>query len=298
MHTTNTVLMIRPDHFGFNPQTAATNTFQHKPSLSEQEVQKQAMAEFELMVKTLQNNHVRVLVMPSRTDTITPDALFPNNWFSHHENNTFILYPMLAPNRRAERQILHLEKTLTKARLPAQTIIDMSSLEEQGKILEGTGSMVLDRTNKTAYAMRSPRTTDAAFSDWCKKLGYEKIFFHGPIYHTNMLMCIGEQFAVVCLDSIQENERDIVRQKLRATHKELIDITMDQVNHFSGNILQLRSTDNNSLIVMSTAAYEAFSPDQRTTLERHGKIVTVSIPTIESVGGGSARCMMAEIFTG
>lgn len=301
--TTDTVVMISPDKFGFNPQTAETNVFQHEPTQSEQELQLHASSEFTAMVDQLRGEGIRVAVLPSVTNAVTPDAVFPNNWFSHHEDNTLVIYPMLAPNRRAERQVDALKGALKQVDIIDTTLLDLSGLENDGHILEGTGSLVLDRANKVAFAMESPRTTKEAFDEWTKSMDYQGILFHAydeksfPVYHTNVVMSIGEQFAVACVDAITdpEEKRDFTAT-LTQLGKQIIPITQEQMNHFCGNILQVRSETGESKIVMSDTAFNAFSQEQQHQLTQFGKIVAVHIPTIETVGGGSARCMLAEVF--
>lgn len=300
---TNTVVMVHPAHFGFNPETAASNTFQHHID-SETDVQQKALVEFDHAVSTLEQNGITVLILPSRTDMTTPDSIFPNNWFSHHRNGTLIIYPMLTPNRRAERQTKKLEKLLTSNNIPVTNVIDLSIDEKQDDILEGTGSLVLDRVHKVAFAMESARTTRKEFDKWISLMGYNGVFFDAYeqsghfIYHTNVAMSVGDTYAIICLDSITStNERKRVEQKLRKIGKHIIRITTDQVAHFCGNTLQLRSSGNEPVIVMSETAYHAFTKNQKKELEKYGRIVTLAIPTIETIGGGSARCMLAEVFS-
>lgn len=299
---TNTVVMISPDQFGFNPQTAVTNAFQNKPK-DEKETRDAALKEFNNMVQKLRKYNINVLVLKSRTDVITPDAVFPNNWFSSHQEGKIVLYPMLAPNRRAERQPDALKKVLSQVGIDNLRIVDLSDGENRGNILEGTGSLVLDRKNKIAYAMESPRTTKEMFYEWCIKMEYQAIFFHAydknslPIYHTNVVMSIGEGFTVVCLESIKNSmEKQKIIEKLKEDGSALIPISLKQVYSFCGNILQLKPAKGNKIIVLSETAFEAFSLEQKIQLEKFGELVTVDISTIEKVEGGSARCMLAEIF--
>lgn len=300
---TDTVVMISPDQFGFNPQTANTNVFQHKVNIKEKELQQKAQKEFNNMVSILKSEGINVNVLPSRTGVVTPDAVFPNNWFSSHPERKIILYPMLAPNRRAERQPEELKKILSTIGINNPHIIDLSSEENRGKILEGTGSLVLDRKNKVAFAMESPRTTKIIFDEWCKKIGYQGIFFHAydkdslPIYHTNVTMSLGEGFAVACLESIKNlSEKKILTEKLKENGRKLIPISLKQTYSFCGNILQLKSTKGDKKIVLSKTAFKSFTLKQINQLKEFGELVVVEIPTIEKVGGGSARCMLAEIF--
>jgi hypothetical protein len=296
--------MVEPVHFGFNSQTAQTNPFQHNPNDSESNIQRKAYAEFTSMVNTLRKNEISVLVLLSRKDKVTPDSVFPNNWFSHFQSGELIIYPLLTSNRRAERQTPLLEKLLISQHIPISEIIDLSTDENEGHILEGTGSLVLDRTHKVVFAMNSPRTTKAELDKWCKITGYQGVFFNAydansfPIYHTNVTMNIGQDFAVACLESIKDlSERSLVENSLKLGGKEVIDITIEQMYKFCGNILQLVSNNGLSKIVMSETAFNGFTPNQLNTLQKYGEIVSVCIPTIEEVGGGSARCMLAEVFS-
>lgn len=300
---TNTVVMVSPLHFGFNPQTAASNPFQHNVRDSQNHVQQKALQDFKNMVYALKHAGVSVVVLPSNKDVVTPDSLFPNNWFSHHQNGKLIIYPMLAPNRSAERQVNQLVRLLCSAGVAVSEVVDMTSDEKHGNYLEGTGSLVLERGKNVAFGMESPRTTRAAFDQWCRMMGYEGVFFKAydnkrcPIYHTNVVMNIGRAFAVVCLASItNKEERNLVEKKLRDLNKTIISITMQQMYSFCGNVLQLLSHDGKSKIVMSATAWDGFTPHQKIQLGKFGDILAVSIPTIERVGGGSARCMLAEIF--
>lgn len=300
---TDTVVMISPDQFGFNPQTAASNNFQHKLDISSQEVQKRALREFENMVVLLRSKGVNVLTLPSRRDVVTPDAIYPNNWFSHHAGGILIVYPMLAPNRRLERQTQELKKLLIDNKIPVSKLFDITSHEREGHVLEGTGSMVLDREHKVAFAMASVRTDKHEFDAWCRMMGYEGIFFHAidsskfPVYHTNIAMNMGHEFAVVCLESIpDEAECKNVEQKLKVLGKEIVRISVAQIHQYCGNVLQLMSKEGRSMIIMSKTAYTAFTQENRNTLSKYGELIIADIPTIEQVGGGSARCMMAEVF--
>ena len=304
--STSRIIMVRPDYFGFNPQTATTNPFQHTPQSlhkNEQEIRDEALPEFTKMVDILRKYDIEVLVLPSRSDVVTPDAIFPNNWFSHHQDGKLVLYPMLTPNRRLERQKEALLRLIKKIGILKPEIIDLTKDEENGLILESTGSMVLDRVHKVAFAMASARTIEKEFEKWCRIMGYEGIFIctttqHSKeVYHTNINMCIGSEFAVVCLEVIEEREeREMVRQKLIELDKDVIEITLAQVHQFCGNILELSSKTGKELIVMSETACKAFTKEQLARLEQYGTVVSFAIPTIEEVGGGGVRCMIAEIF--
>ncbi|MDQ8003356.1 MAG: arginine deiminase-related protein [Pedobacter sp.] len=298
MQTTSHLLMIRPVDFKFNEQTADDNKFQ---MASEQEnVQQKALAEFDGFVNILRENGVDVTIISDTLDSETPDSIFPNNWVSFHEDGSVFLYPMHSPNRRQERRkdiIDYLAKTFEVSH---QT--DLSFFELQERFLEGTGSMVLDRTNKIAYACLSVRTDKEVLENFAMLSGYGVVAFQAvdeggfPIYHTNVMMCIGEKFTVVCLDSIKYTEDKIaVLESFKATNKTVIDISFEQMNHFAGNMLEVQNKDGESLLVMSEQALKALHGTQITALSAFSKIVTAPIYTIEQNGGGSARCMLAEI---
>jgi hypothetical protein len=302
--TTSVVLMIFPSSFGFNTQTAASNTFQLQSfSEDEKKVRDTAVAEFEQAVRALQAQGIQVVVCPSQTDVDTPDAIFPNNWISFHEDSV-ITYPMLTPNRRNERQLENVEAVLEKAvGFAKKSHLDLSSLENQGKILEGTGSLVLDRENKVAFATLSARTTTAAIEIFTEKTGFSVVTFRSfdqknkEIYHTNVMMSLGEEFAVICIDAITDlSEKEKVIRKLKKLGKEIIAISLEQMHAFCGNILQLKNSDGNFKIAMSATAESAFSESQLTQLRKHGEFIVVDIPTVEVVGGGGIRCMLAEVF--
>jgi len=299
---TDTVVMISPDTFGFNPETANSNSFQKHLNDSPESIRSMAVLEFNSMVNILKNCGINVLVIPSRENVITPDAVFPNNWFSHHQDGSLVVYPMLAPNRRKEKQIDNLVSCLNEVGMEVKTK-DMSFFESEGKALEGTGSLVLDRANKTAFAIESPRTSKEVFDYWCKNMGYHGVLFHAydeedkPIYHTNVIMGIGEKFTVISLESIKNgSERLLVEKKLTLSGREIVPVTLDQVSSYCGNVLQLKSTKGDPVIVMSKTSFDAFDARQQTTLAKYGNIPFINIKTIETIGGGSARCMVAEIM--
>jgi len=303
---TDLLLMIVPSMFGLNPETNTDNVFQPKSiTENEEEITAAAMAEFDQMVQQLRSENIQIVVCPSREDSgiITPDAVFPNNWVSFHSDQ-IVIYPMKAPNRRAERQLGNVQKALKNSGfLTEGTTLDLSSLENKGQILEGTGSLVLERNQKVGFASLSERTTSSALKEFSQQAGYEIVSFNSvdrngvPIYHTNVVMSIGEGFAVICADAIQDkNEKQTVLQRLRQLGKEIIEISHDQLHDFCGNILQVKSTDGLTKIIMSKTAYDAFTKEQRGKLSQHGKLLVVTIPTIERIGGGSARCMLAEVF--
>ncbi|WP_322974212.1 citrulline utilization hydrolase CtlX [Pedobacter sp. PF22-3] len=298
MQTTNHILMIRPVDFKFNEQTAANNKFQ--VASETQDVQLQALKEFDGFVELLRQNDVDVTVVDDTLQPETPDSIFPNNWVSFHEDGSVYLYPMFSENRRLERRKEILEGL--KIRFELNHVSDLSFYEMQYAFLEGTGSMVLDRTNKIAYACLSVRTDEEVLNNFCMLSGYEPVVFQAvdsdnfPIYHTNVMMCIGDRFAVVCLDSIRDAEERLqVSISLKGSGKEIIEISLEQMNKFAGNMLQVSNTAGESLLVMSEQAYLSLNPEQIETLKRYSRIIYAPLYTIEKNGGGSARCMLAEI---
>jgi hypothetical protein len=303
---TDTVLMIRPASFGRNNQTAVNNYFQQNLNLSANEIQRKALAEFDAFVATLRNAGVTVLIAEDTTEPATPDSIFPNNWVSFHEEGRVVLYPMFAPNRRKEREKGVLDKLQTEYNYYIKEVTDYTNFEDDHQFLEGTGSMVLDRENKVAYAAYSVRMHPEPLQKFAQDMGYTGISFTArhtvnkvrlPIYHTNVMMSVGEQFAVVCLSSIDKpQERQAVQAGLLQTGKEIIEITEAQMERFAGNILQLKNTDGEPVIAMSAAAYRAFRPEQLSALSKYGKLVYSDLTVIETLGGGSARCMLAEVF--
>lgn len=297
--STSNIFMIRPVSFGFNEQTAESNAFQNRDA-DQQAVQDKALAEFDRFVKTLEHADVQVTVVNDTPQPHTPDSIFPNNWVSFHGDGTIFLYPMQAENRRLERR----EDIITglEDKFKVGHVIDLSRFEADDRFLEGTGSMVLDRENQIAYACLSPRTDKQVLDLFCEQAGYKAISFdaadeHGKaIYHTNVLMCVGSKFAVICADSIPNpHERIVVLDSLKSNQKEVITISFEQMNHFAGNMLEVKNNKGETLIVMSKNAYEALNSQQKTTLEKYGSLVYADINTIETNGGGSARCMMAEV---
>lgn len=291
--------MIRPVSFGFNEQTAESNAFQNRDA-DQQQVQDKALEEFDGFVNMLRENGVNVIVIDDTPEPHTPDSIFPNNWVSFHSDGNVFLYPMQAENRRLERRediVMQLEDEFKVSH-----ITDLSRFEAEHKFLEGTGSMVLDRENKIAYACISPRTDRAVLALFCEQAGFSDVCFDAidehnkPIYHTNVLMCIGSRFAVICMDSIPNpHEKVVVTESLRSTHKEIIEISLDQMNRFAGNMLEVKNNAGETLIVMSANAYNSLLSEQKTSLQKYGRLVYADINTIETNGGGSARCMMAEV---
>lgn len=302
---TNTILMIEPVGFHFNAETAENNYFQQKVQASTAEIQNQAFSEFKGMVSKLQSHGVTVLTIPDTLLPPTPDSIFPNNWFSTHHDGQVALYPMFAKNRRLERRedILNF---LENEGYIINSVTDYSEAEKEGFFLEGTGSFVLDRSNRIAYAALSPRTDEDLFIEFCEDFEYTPVIFQAnqnvggekkPIYHTNVMMCVGTQYAIIALHSIENtSERKKVAEFLKQSGKEIIEITEKQMHCFAGNMLQVKGSNEEKLLVMSQTAYDSLTLKQIATIEKYNKILSVEIPTIEKLGGGSARCMMAEIF--
>jgi hypothetical protein len=297
--STSHLLMIKPVNFGYNEETAESNAFQHKDR-DQQEVQLKALHEFNNFVEVLRHNGVDVTVVDDNPQPYTPDSIFPNNWVSFHADGNVFLYPMQAENRRLERRediISRLEDNFK-----IHHIVDLSRYEEENKFLEGTGSMVLDREHKIAYACLSPRTDKTVLDVFCEQSGYTSICFDAAdeygkaIYHTNVLMCVGSKFAVICLDSIPNpHEKFVVTDSLKSTQKEVIEISFEQMHQFAGNMLEVKSKDGDMLIVMSKTAFGALDYKQKSSLEKYGKFIYADIQTIENNGGGSTRCMIAEV---
>ena len=293
------LLMVRPVCFGFNEQTASSNVFQHRSS--QEDVQKYALEEFDGMVSLLKDHNIPVVVVEDTPEPQTPDSIFPNNWFSTHADGTLVLYPMFAPNRRLERDPAIIRTIMGAA--GTKRILDLSDWEDKGKFLESTGSMVFDRKGRVAYACRSPRTSEAVLDDFCRKMGYNAILFDAvdrggnPIYHTNVVMSIGEKFAILCEDVIiSPPELKVIESNLSASGRTIVRITSEQMRQYAGNVLEVRNIFEESFIVMSQTAKDSLAPEQLETLGGFGQILSVQIPHIEEVGGGSARCMMAEII--
>ncbi len=303
---TDTILMVRPVDFHFNHETAKNNYYQKNDvDSSEMTINELATKEFDSFVDTLRSKGINVIVVDDLADPVTPDSIFPNNWVSFHEDGSVGLYPMFAENRRLERRSDIIE-TLRDEGFKVSQIKDLTEAEMDGEYLEGTGSMVLDRENKIAYAAISVRTSKEVLKDFCKGFGYEAVDFVAyqtannqrlPIYHTNVMMCVADQFAILCANAISDMvERDKVIDRLEITGKELVYISERQKYNFAGNMLQLANADGDKFTVMSSAAYESLSEDQIEIIKKYGGIIHSSLSTIERLGGGSARCMMAEVF--
>jgi hypothetical protein len=299
---TSTVLMIRPTRFESNPQTAASNRFQGRTSETPEELQAAALREFESLVAILRHAGIEVIVFDDTVRPHTPDAVFPNNWFSTHADGRVVLYPMEAENRRAERRVDVIDSLHKRHRRRVTEVVDLSAHEHDGHFLEGTGSMVLDRVNRIAYACLSSRTHLAPLGDFAQRMGYEVVAFEAvdrngaPIYHTNVLMSVGETIAVVCDAAIRrEEQREAVLTRLRDTGHTVVSINYAQLEAFAGNMLELRSQDGERVLAMSRQALDSLDDEQRGTLAGSGRIVSAPIDTIESSAGGSVRCMLAEV---
>lgn len=297
--TTSHLLMIKPVRFSFNAETAVNNSFQQ--ASDDKAVAEKATHEFEQFVTVLTNAGIDVTVVNDTAEPHTPDSVFPNNWVSFHSDGTVFLYPMFAVNRRLERKPHILDTIREKFRI--NNTIDLSSYEEQQLFLEGTGSMVLDRTHKIAYACLSPRTAVEVLEEWGKKAGYKIVSFisvdnHGDaIYHTNVMMCVADRYAVICLDSIPNlSERENVIQHLTDSGKEIIAISFEQINRFAGNMLQVQNKEGQRYLVMSSQAFKSLTAEQVARIQVYNQVLYSDIKTIETSGGGSARCMMAEVF--
>ena len=299
MQTTSHILMIRPSHFDFNKETAVNNSFQI--NTGDHLVPEKALNEFDQFVIKLRSYDIDVTVVQDTADPYTPDSIFPNNWISFHSEDTICLYPMFAENRRKERKQSVLDQISSKFDLT--NTIDFTEQEERARFLEGTGSMVLDREYKIAYACLSVRTDENILQQFCDEMGYTPLVFEAvdaeeyPIYHTNVMMCVADQFVVICLDSIHnQDEKDILIKTLLRTGKVIIQISIDQMNHFAGNMLQLENNSGSKYLVMSTQAFQSLTEEQIKQIKVFNEIIHSDISTIEKNGGGSARCMIAEIF--
>ncbi|HIE73864.1 MAG TPA: amidinotransferase [Flavobacteriales bacterium] len=302
---TNTIMMIKPVGFRYNKQTAVNNYYQKVlANLTAEQTQENALSEFNAFVDKLRNAGVNVVVVEDTEYPDTPDSIFPNNWVSFHENGIVGLYPMYAENRRDERREDIFDTLVDEHGFSIEEIKDFTEFEEHDKFLEGTGSVVLDRENKICYAAISIRTDEIAVMQFCGEFGYRPVCFTAnqdvdgermAIYHTNVMMCVADTFAVICLDTIDdEMERENVAENLKETAKEIIEITEEQNQRFAGNMLQVMG--DKPYLVMSNSAYNSLSESQIKTIENHCPIIYSSLDTIEACGGGSARCMMAEVF--
>ena len=302
MQTTDTVLMIEPAAFGFNAETAQNNYFQVNSENAE--TQNRALQEFNNFVEKLRNKGINVIIVKDTLEPHTPDSIFPNNWISMHSDGTVVLYPMCAVNRRWERRNDIFE--ILKRNFSVKEIIDFSAPENDGKFLEGTGSMIFDHDNKLAYGSVSLRLDEQLFREFCEKFGFTPVVFHSyqtannerlPIYHTNVMMCVADQFVVICLDCIDdETERVNVVNAIVNSGKEIIEISESQMQQFAGNMLQVQNSDGKKFLVMSQSAYQSLTQEQISNIEKYSEIIYSDLETIETNGGGSARCMLAEVF--
>lgn len=303
--TTETILMVRPVNFRKNEQTAVNNYFQEDMSLKNTEINTKAQEEFDGFVKKLRAVGINVIVVSDDVLMDTPDSIFPNNWVSFHSNGDVAIYPMFAENRRLERRDEIFMK-LEEAGFRIENIVDYTTAEKEGIFLEGTGSILMDRVNQKAYCALSPRADEELFIEFCEDFEYFPVIFNAyqtvngerlPIYHTNVMMCLAENFTVICLNSIDDKkERKNVIKHLKQTNKEIISITEEQMHLFAGNMLQLRGENDQRYLVMSGTAHKSLSKDQIKKIEKYCPIISSSLDTIETCGGGSARCMMAEVF--
>ena len=302
---TNHILMIRPAQFRMNEQTAVNNYFQAQAGMTPEAVEKKAQEEFDTYVSVLREKGVQVTVVQDTLDPDTPDALFPNNWVSFHQDATVALYPMFAENRRLERREAVLE-ILEEDGFIIDQVMDYTAAEDSGIFLEGTGSLILDRVHKKAYCALSSRADEELIIEFCEDFEYTPVIFTAnqtvegkrlPIYHTNVMMCLAETFAVICSDSIDDKKaRKAVLNHLKEDGKEVIAISEVQMHSFAGNMLQVLGSNETPYLVMSTTAYESLQPDQLSKIRKHCEIIHADLSTIETCGGGSARCMMAEVF--
>ncbi|WP_190809603.1 citrulline utilization hydrolase CtlX [Flagellimonas sp. S3867] len=305
MQVTNTILMVRPVNFRMNEQTAVNNYFQEEMTMGNEEINVKAQKEFDDFVAKLRNHGVNVIVIDDTEEPDTPDSIFPNNWISFHNSGTVCIYPMFAENRRKERRE-DIFDVLEQEGFRIDNIVDYTAAEEEGVYLEGTGSILKDRVNQKAYCALSERAHEELFIEFCEDFDCFPVVFTAnqtvdgqrlPIYHTNVMMAMAETFAVICLDTIDnKKERKSVVEHLKKDGKEVINITEEQMYHFAGNMLQVIGANDQRYMVMSSAAYHSLDKSRRETIEKHCPIIHSSLSTIETCGGGSARCMMAEVF--
>lgn len=301
MPLASTILMIRPAAFGFNEETAGNNYFQSNPATSKDELQQRAVLEFDIMVQTLRNHDVDVMVIGDTKEPAKPDAIFPNNWLSTSPDGIITVFPLYAPNRRPEKRDDILK--MLSDEFVVKDVQDWSEFEVEGRFLEGTGSMVIDYDNKMIYAAVSERTNFSVLEKFAATNGYQAIVFlatdknRKPVYHTNVVMTLGEDFAVLCEEAIDEEwELIAVRQLLESTGHNIIAITREQMHRFAGNMLQVKNNKGEKLLVMSQTAFDSLREEQLQMLEAYAKLLPIAVPTIEEVEGGSVRCMMAEVF--
>jgi hypothetical protein len=295
------ILMVRPAAFGFNTQTASSNAFQDSNLDPQVDISRMALAEFDRMVDTLRAHDVEVIVISDTALPEKPDAVFPNNWISFHSNGQVCLYPMLAPNRRLERMLPVLDAV--KEKFEINTIADFTVHEKEDRFLEGTGSVVFDYQHKIAYACRSSRTHEEVLGEVCQALGFRTIIFDAvdeagqPIYHTNVLMCVGKHFAVLCLDAIKrEEDQETLLSLMAETNHQVVAISYPQLRAFAGNMIEVVTQSGEPLVLLSESAFTSLLPGQIQAINKHAEMLPLSIQTIEKYGGGSVRCMVAGIF--
>ena len=304
--TTSNLIMVRPKHFNFNKETAENNHFQkEEKNITEIEIRDKAIKEFNSFSKLLTKKGIEVKIFNDRDDIITTDSVFPNNWISFHENGDVFLYPMYSKNRRKERRS-DIVKELINMGYYVKSTIDLTHFEKENKFLEGTGSMVLDRENKICYAAVSERTNHNLLIEFCSKTEYELVSFKSyqsvgnkrkEIYHTNVIMCIADKYAIICLESIDnKKEKEKIIEKLKDTNKKIIKISEDQCSKFAGNMLQVENVKNKKFLIMSGSAFNSLDDKQLATINEFNEIIYSDLKTIEKLGGGSARCMIAENF--
>jgi hypothetical protein len=305
--STSTLLMVKPHGFDYNPQTAEDNHFQTGgTALSSSEITRKALHEFQGFVSQLTAQGIEVIVYDDLSTKETPDAVFPNNWFSTHKDGTVYLYPMFANNRRKERKQEVLDLLTQKHGFHIDQIVDWSKYEDVGLFLEGTGSMILDRPNRIVYAALSERTSEDLLKSYTQEIGYALVSFTSYhkvkrkevlIYHTNVMLCVAEDYCVVCMECITNlTERKTVIESLKKTNKAIIELSLDQIDHFAGNMLEAHNEANESFLIMSSRAYHSLKSEQIAQIEQYSTIIYSPLETIENYGGGSARCMLSEIF--
>lgn len=291
------ILMVRPAAFGFNVQTAGSNAFQNKADAT---TQVQALREFDGMVDALRANDIEIIVVNDTPEPPKPDAIFPNNWISFHADGTVVLYPMLAENRQWERKNDVLETI--RQQFEVDRVLDFTSHEEHGSYLEGTGSMVIDYVNNIAYANRSPRTHEVVLREACQALQLKPLIFDAfdvnkqPIYHTNVVMAVGSKFCVICLDAIPESDQDNLLISFEETRHKVVAISYAQMNAFAGNMMEVQTQHGEPMVLLSQQAFDSLLPGQANAIAQHAELLPLNIPTIETVGGGSVRCMVAGVF--
>lgn len=296
--TSNSVLMVRPAAFGFHAEAAETNVF---AGAAGKDAHEQALREFDEVVERLSRAGIEVLILDDAPQPPRPDAIFPNNWVSFHADGTLVLYPMATEARRIERNLDGLTALLEATGFAVRKMVDLSFHERHGHYLEGTGSLVLDRPARRAFASLGPRTDAVVIADFDDRLDYSTLVFDArdrsgrPIYHTNVLLTFGSRFAVLCTDTVAPEYRELLKDEIEASGREIVEVDFDQLQQFACNLIELRGRDGQPLIALSSAALASFTPAQRRTLERFGELIDAAIPTIEAVGGGSLRCMLADI---